>query len=95
MGYSGENSCGRVSTHSHIEILISQLQSRELLSVSRYLALRLIFIFIIKPTRVISMHYLHKSTAALLLVLPFSIASLAAEPQNTAEPIQGMSSTRA
>ena len=37
------------------------------------------------------MHNLYKSTAALLLLLPFSMASLAAEPQNTAEPMQGMS----
>ena len=36
------------------------------------------------------MHNLYKSTAALLLLLPFSMASLAAEPQNTAEPTQGM-----
>ena len=36
------------------------------------------------------MHNLYKSTAALLLLLPFSMASLAAEPQNTAEPMQGM-----
>lgn len=91
MGYSGENSFGRVSTHSLIEILISLLQIRELLSVSRYLALRLIFIFTIKPTRVISMYYLYRSTAALLLLLPFSMVSLAAESQQAAEPMQGMS----
>jgi hypothetical protein len=47
--------------------------------------------FTIKPTKVISMHYLYKSTAALLLLLSVSTVSLAAEPQNTAEPMQGMS----
>ena len=40
------------------------------------------------------MHNLYKSTAALLLLLPLSMVSLAAEPQNTqntVEPMQGMS----
>jgi len=37
------------------------------------------------------MHYLYKSTATLLLILPISVVSLAAEPQNTAESMQGMS----
>ena len=37
------------------------------------------------------MDNLYKSTAALLLLLPVSMASLAAEPQNTVEPMQGMS----
>jgi hypothetical protein len=36
------------------------------------------------------MHNLYKLTAALLLLLPFSMASLAAESQNTVEPMQGM-----
>jgi hypothetical protein len=90
MEYSSESSCGRVSTHSLIKLLISLLQIRELLSVSRYLVLRLIFIFTIKPTKVISMHYLNKPTTALLLLLPLSVVSLAAEPQNTAEPMQDM-----
>ena len=37
------------------------------------------------------MKHLYKSTAALLLLLPLGMVSLAAEPQNTAEPMQGMS----
>ena len=37
------------------------------------------------------MHNLYKSIAALLLLLPLSMVSLAAEPQNTVESMQGMS----
>jgi hypothetical protein len=37
------------------------------------------------------MKHLYRSTAALLLSLPLSMVSFAAEPQKTAEPMQGMS----
>ncbi len=36
------------------------------------------------------MNRLHKSTAAILLLLPISIATLAAEPQKTTEPMKAM-----
>jgi hypothetical protein len=40
--------------------------------------------------KVIPMKHLYRSTATLLLLLPLSMVSFAAEPQKTAEPMQGM-----
>ena len=59
-------------------------------SVSGYLLLRFIVKFTIKPTKVIVMHSIYKSTAVLLLMLPLSGISFAAEPQKAAEPAPGM-----